>query len=264
MILEGRTPPKKADCTIIIGQSNAVGYPQTGTPNETFGLMYLPLAYQGRQHLIRNWNNRQYQPFDAGTDFTFQDIKQHDDRWGIEVGLLQTAAKWTGRAQYFAKFAAGGIPISDFEASNPTALIWPHLSLGIIRIVQWFLDRGVTPKFRVVMLQGENDCAVFRPDNSGYVNDVRTVQQNFRSLHPSLANVPWLNCKIIPQSWYFYPTAGNVNAAFDTLATESSLNHSIDPNSFGLMVIGDYAHYDAPSLLKLGEGLFNYCRQNNL
>jgi hypothetical protein len=261
-------PVNQHQIIIIAGQSNAQGRP------DDFNYSALPPENIPPQPNIKAWFGPPYYPFNGLGQASWQPLQVPDTAtiylphasypeygYGIEQSLAFKVNESTNRPVAIVKVGVGGSAINAFLP--PTGGEWPKMELFINESIQNLIDGGIPFKVRaIVWMQGESDSN--STDAPLYLNKLRQTIAGVRAIHPAhLDTAPWINVKLIP-AFNAYTTGGTViNAAFETVASDTPYCHFVDPVDFGVNMLPDSTHYSGNGLLKIGMGIHDFLLTNN-
>ena len=168
------------------------------------------------------------------------------DAFGPEVGLAeQLAGSYPGETIYIIKYAWSGAPLEGGFLSG--GFCWDPLCAAIDEGLSLLKGQGLDPEIvAFCWMQGESDaCAQgsakrYERNQKSFVNALREKYGNFFFIDAGISTV-----------WKFYACVNNAkrnaDCALDRCVFINTNYQGLKTSSF------DIAHYDAPSMIKLGN-----------
>lgn len=262
------TPSNIADIFILSGQSNAVGQFAAGHVMDLF-----PSAYAGSQSNIKVfWEG----PFDEDRDpGSFENMLVPDNTrdkiytdpgntyynqtgWGVEQSWLHNIKSYLQRTVYLIKNAVGSQSIGAW--TYITGPLWQQLTRQILDAKAELETAGKTVRFRgMIWMQGESDKDA---GDDVYVGFLNTLIGHIRNdITEGLEDMPFYMVKLLPGTSLYDP---EINEAFDDMAAaDPTRNFVIETEDIPGVDTIDNLHYDPPTLLSIGETVFNAMVSNN-
>lgn len=269
-----KDPENTAKVIVLSGQSNAVGSSyssfllknagqeeydkyKAGFPNVK--ILYSCTA-TGHEGLAPNNKSDEFVPVKLGQGYNLS-------TFGPEVGLASYLSEaYPDETFYIIKHAIGGASMTGFwnlTVDNPDSLrglnlLKEEIDLGLSLLE----DEGLDPKIVAFLwMQGESDSGNYNVAYNYYkmqtalAADIRTQYADYASVR----GIAFVDAGVSDSGyWSFYSVVNHCKRQF---ARDSHLNYFIDTNAEGLTTLydnDDIAHYDATSMIWLGE-LFGQC-----
>ena len=237
-------PAAKTKVIVLSGQSNAAGvsYVETLSPEDQ-----AKFAAGFENVLIRVTNA--VSENNAGTFVkvtTGWGDSKGKDLFGPEVGLAeQLASDYPGEKIYIIKYAWSGAPLDG--CFTPGGICWNQLCSAIDEGLSELKNQSLDPEIvAFCWMQGESDACVRGTTERYYSNQKKMVE----SLREKYGNFFFLDAGI-SNSWKFYTALNTYKRNMDNDVARCVF---INSNYYGLKVSDfDIAHYDAPSMLRLGH-----------
>ena len=237
-------PASKAKVVVLSGQSNAAGISRISQLDAVDAAKY---ASGFENVLIRVTNAISENNTDTFVKVTTGwGDSTAKDAFGPEVGLAeQLSADFPDETVYIIKYAWSGAPLSGYF--TPDGICWNQLCSAIDQGLAELKDKGLDPEIvAFCWMQGESDACKDGTSRSYERNEKLFV----RSLRGLYGNFFFLDAGI-SDSWKFYTAVNNAkrnaDCALERCVFINSNYHALKVADF------DIAHYDAPSMIRLGH-----------
>ena len=260
--------PDKVKVILLSGQSNATGssyysYLKNYISDEEYQ-SYLK-GFSNVKILYTNGSNSGGMHYRNCVE-DFVDVKlgqgYNTSYFGPEVGLASyLSAKYPDETFYIIKYAIGGVSMAGYFNSLSSNSESYRCLTELKELVYEGLDlieyEGYDPEIVAMLwMQGESDANTLYNSNNYYILQnalIDNIRNEFKSF-ASPEGIAFIDAGISNSgfwaSWFW------VNQIKVQISKQSPLNYYIDTNAHGLTTLydnDDYAHYDATSMLLLGE-----------
>ena len=234
----------KAKVIILSGQSNAAGVSYVSEIQSESAAKYAA----GFDDILLNVNNSMSgHDTDGFVKTTTGWGDNHDGIWfGPEVGLAeQLTEEFPGEKFYIIKYAWSGAELESLFLPGKGA--YKQLCKAVDDGLAALREQGLDPEVvAFCWMQGESDACKRGPAKRYDGNQMKMV----KALRERYGGFFFLDAGISP-SWPFYTRVNNAKVYADCVLEHCEY---INSNYHGLVVSpNDIAHYDAPSMLKLGQ-----------
>lgn len=237
-------PAAKAKVIVLSGQSNAAGISQVSQldASETakFEAGFENVLIRVTNAISQN-NCNSFEKVTTGWgDSTGKDA------FGPEVGLAEKLAEsYPCETIYIIKYAWSGAPLAGYYI--PGGIRWNQLCSAIDEGLSELRNKGLDPEIvAFCWMQGESDALKrgmaknYERHQKTFVNALREKYGNFFFIDAGISTV-----------WKFYTCVNNAKRDADCALERCVF---INTNYQGLKTSSfDIAHYDAPSMIKLGH-----------
>jgi len=234
----------KTKVVILSGQSNAAGVSHVDTLSQTDADKY---AAGFENVLISVTNAVSGHNSDGFVKTTTGWGDNEEGVWfGPEVGLAEAlSTAYPGEKIYIIKYSWSGAGLEDLFLPGRTA--YNQLCQAVDDGLSQLREQGLDPEvIAFCWMQGETD-ACLRGTAKRYKSNQEKMGNSLRDLYGQFFFID----AGISDSWKFYTKVNTSKRDMDC-STERCV--FINSNYFGLKVSDfDIAHYDAPSMLKLGH-----------
>ena len=239
-----KIPSAKAKVIVLSGQSNAAGISQISQLDAAETAKY----EAGFENVLIRVTNA----FSENNCNSFEKVttgwgdSTAKDAFGPEVGLAeQLAASYPGETIYIIKYAWSGAPLEG--AFLPEEICWNKLCQAIDDGLADLRAQDLDPEIvAFCWMQGESD-ACFKGPAKRYETNQKTFVSSLRELY---GNFFFIDAGI-STVWQFYACVNNAKRNADCDLERCVF---INTNYQGLKTSSfDIAHYDAPSMIKLGN-----------